>query len=202
MPEPTIAIIVAALKNGGIGFQGKMPWRLRKEIKYFKDVTSRTSSPNSINAVLMGRKTWESIPKKFRPLPDRINIILSRSSENKILDGIIYSNSIGNSLSELEKYSSQSSKVVERIFVIGGAEIYNELINDNRVSHLLITDIDHKNDVEVDTFLKFPMYTKTASDWVKQGKADLQEFIGDEITINEDIQEGDFLYNYTLWKKV
>ncbi|KAL6450387.1 DFR1 Dihydrofolate reductase [Candida maltosa Xu316] len=167
-----------------------MPWRLRKEIKYFKDVTTKTTLPNSRNAVIMGRKTWESIPKKFRPLPDRLNIILSRSFKNEIIDeNIIHANSIESSLSLISN--------VERIFIIGGAEIYNELIKNNLVSQLLITEIDHPTPeaIEMDTFLKFPL-----ENWVKQPKSELQKFVGD-IELEDDIKEGDYVYNYTLWTR-
>lgn len=203
--KPTIAIIVAALKpNAGIGFQGKMPWRLRKEIKYFKDVTSKVSSPKNINAVVMGRKTWESIPKKFRPLPDRINVILSRSYNNEVVEpGVIHANSISNSLPQLQTYCRSEAQQLERIFIIGGAEIYNELINDSSVSHLLITEIEHTNHeapLHLDTFLNFPIYSQD-SVWKKQPTLELKSFIGEDIPLEEDITEGDFVYNYTLWTR-
>lgn len=190
--KPVISIIVAALKpSHGIGNNGKMPWRLRKEIRYFKDVTSKTTVENSRNAVIMGRKTWESIPVKFRPLPDRLNIILSRSYENEIIDeNIIHANSVESSLSFMSN--------IDRVFIIGGAEIYNDLINNPLVTQLLITEIEHSNpeSVEMDTFLKFPL-----EKWTKQPKSELQKFIGDEITLEDNINEGDFTYNYTLWTR-
>ncbi|RCK65590.1 Dihydrofolate reductase [Candida viswanathii] len=190
--KPVISIIVAALKPSlGIGNQGKMPWRLREEIRYFKDVTSKTTTENARNAVIMGRKTWESIPTKFRPLPDRLNIILSRSYNNEIIDeNVIHANSIESSLRLVSN--------VERVFIIGGAEIYNELIKDPLVTQLLITEIEHPSpeSVEMDTFLKFPL-----EDWTKQPKSELQKFIGDKIAIDDDIKEGDFTYNYTLWTR-
>ena len=59
---------------------GTMPWRLPSDMAYFKELTSRTADPSKQNAVVMGRKTWESIPIKFRPLAGRVNIVLSRSA--------------------------------------------------------------------------------------------------------------------------
>ncbi|KAK6202352.1 dihydrofolate reductase [Scheffersomyces amazonensis] len=202
LSKPSISLVVAALKpNLGIGYQGKMPWRLRKEIKYFKDVTCKVSNPTSqINAVIMGRKTWESIPKKFRPLPDRINVVLSRGFPTceVIEENIIHANSLDESLKYLSK--SDHNRSIERIFVIGGAEIYNTLIDDPRTSHLLLTEIETDKEIPVDTYLKFPLYDENTS-WIKQSKQELQSFVGDEIILEDDIKEGDFVYNYTLWKR-
>jgi dihydrofolate reductase len=73
------SVIVAATTSGGIGKDGNLPWRLSKDMQYFKAVTTR-SPEGKRNAVIMGRKTWESIPAKFRPLPDRINVVITRNA--------------------------------------------------------------------------------------------------------------------------
>lgn len=76
-----INIIVAMDSRGGIGKNGKLPWKLPKDMAYFHKLTTTTVDPKKINAVLMGRKNWESIPSKFRPLKGRINVVLSRKVE-------------------------------------------------------------------------------------------------------------------------
>ena len=68
----------------GIGSNGNLPWRLRSEMQHFTRMTKKTSNENLQNAVLMGRKTWESIPTKFRPLPNRFNVIVTRQEEYKV----------------------------------------------------------------------------------------------------------------------
>ena len=78
-------IVAACGKSLGIGLNGELPWRLKSEMKYFAETTSRTIDSNKINAVIMGRKTWESIPLKFRPLKNRLNVVLSRQ-QNYLLD--------------------------------------------------------------------------------------------------------------------
>jgi dihydrofolate reductase len=61
-----ISVIVATTQKGGIGKDGTLPWKLPGDMAHFKKVTTATT-PGKINAVIMGRKTWESIPENFRP---------------------------------------------------------------------------------------------------------------------------------------
>jgi dihydrofolate reductase len=75
-----LTLIVAATRSNGIGKGGTLPWHLPKEMAYFARVTS-SAPEGSINAVLMGRNTWESIPDKFRPLRKRMNVVISRNPD-------------------------------------------------------------------------------------------------------------------------
>lgn len=76
----SLTLIVAATAANGIGQGARLPWRLPQEMAYFARVTS-SAPEGSTNAVLMGRNTWESIPPKFRPLKNRVNVIISRNAE-------------------------------------------------------------------------------------------------------------------------
>ena len=78
--QMTFQLVVAATRKLGIGKAGSMPWKLPGDMAYFKEITSKTADPGKQNAVIMGRKTWESIPPKFRPLPGRINVVLTRGA--------------------------------------------------------------------------------------------------------------------------
>ncbi|KAJ7957782.1 Bifunctional dihydrofolate reductase-thymidylate synthase [Quillaja saponaria] len=78
-PWRTYQVVVAATCNMGIGKDGKLPWRLPSDLKFFKELTVTASDPDKMNAVVMGRKTWESIPLQFRPPPGRLNVVLTRS---------------------------------------------------------------------------------------------------------------------------
>ena len=79
-------MIVAFCKNRGIGFQNKLPWHIPNELKYFKRKTTKGDN----NVVIMGKNTWESLPKK--PLPKRINIVLSKTlNEKDVKDAYIFS---------------------------------------------------------------------------------------------------------------
>jgi dihydrofolate reductase len=92
MQPPSITLIVAATLSNGIGATGRLPWRLSKEMAYFAKITSHV--PENVtkrNAVIMGRKTWESIPTKFRPLKNRINVVVSRDPESMYVQGDLFS---------------------------------------------------------------------------------------------------------------
>ena len=62
---------------------GSIPWRIKNDLKFFKQITSNVTNNEKRNAVIMGRKTWESIPDKFRPLPNRLNIVLTRTPHSE-----------------------------------------------------------------------------------------------------------------------
>ena len=77
-------LIVAHDSSRGIGKNGSLPWKLSKEMKYFAAAT--TAAPSGLqNAVVMGRTTWESIPARFRPLKERINVVLSANKTRQDL---------------------------------------------------------------------------------------------------------------------
>lgn len=81
--KKNFALIVAATEELGIGVKSNLPWRLPKDMAFFKQVTMHVPKgmpADAKNAVIMGRVTWESIPPKFRPLADRINIVISRDA--------------------------------------------------------------------------------------------------------------------------
>jgi hypothetical protein len=75
-----LTIIVAATTSNGIGSNSRLPWRLPAEMKYFARVTSNAPEGKQ-NYVVMGRNTWESIPKRFRPLVRRVNVVISRNPD-------------------------------------------------------------------------------------------------------------------------
>jgi len=112
-----IDIIVAFDQDNGIGKQGTIPWKITADLKRFRDITSTPLDPSKQNAVIMGRKTWESIPEKFRPLPNRRNIVLSLGSADFL--GATRSSTLLNAV-----LAADLDDAIERSFVIGGAEAY------------------------------------------------------------------------------
>ena len=120
--QKKISLILATMFDGGIGIDDTMPWYIPQEFKKFKEITSKVHNTSKINAVVMGRNTWESLPK--RPLQNRLNIVLTGDMTYKTP----YRNVIVlHSLMAMIMYCN-SNDYVENIFVIGGANIYNQIL--------------------------------------------------------------------------
>ena len=101
--ESKIKMIAAACEGLGIGKNGDLPWRLKEEMKYFTRMT-KTAAPGMKNAVVMGRKTYESIPKKWRPLDDRINVVLTTQKDYVVPDGVLICHKFDVSVATKMKY--------------------------------------------------------------------------------------------------
>ncbi|MFA5060563.1 MAG: dihydrofolate reductase [Candidatus Omnitrophota bacterium] len=150
----TFDIIVAVDKKFGIGRDGTIPWQLSDDLKHFKAITTATRSLDKKNAVIMGRKTWESLPDKFRPLPGRINLVLTKSKGFSLPEGVLQAGSFEAALSLLSTEPWKTS--VEKVFVIGGGQIFAEALKSNQTSTIYLTQI--LEDFHCDTF--FPHFDK------------------------------------------
>ncbi len=137
-----IYIIVATDENLGIGKNGKMPWNLKDELKYFQKVTTKTTNSDKQNMVIMGRTTWESIPEQHRPLKNRKNVVLTRNTNFKV-DG-------ANVINSMDDAIASADDTIENIFIIGGASVYKQAIDSIDLDGIYLTQI-HK-EYECDTF--------------------------------------------------
>jgi len=134
-------IIIAAFdEEKAIGREGEIPWHYPEDLKYFKEKTTG-------NSVIMGRKTYESLPDDFRPLPDRENIVLTRS-EPEFDESVKIANSLD------EAYETASS---EKVFIAGGGSVYEQALEES--DKMLLTLIPGTHDG--DTF--FPEWKE--QDW-------------------------------------
>ena len=155
-------IIVAHDLDNGIGINNTLPWHLPIDMQYFKKVTTNTTKPKK-NAVIMGRNTWESIPEKFRPLPNRKNIVLSRSQN------IINDADIANSLDQALDLCN-IDKTIDQIFVIGGSQVYQDALVHDLCDTLYVTKVYGRFNCDV----SFPEYkqlfkcTYASNIWVNQ----------------------------------
>lgn len=128
-------LIVAADQQRGIGIKGKLPWRLSADLRYFANITKTTEREGAQNAVIMGRKTWESIPEKYRPLPERFNIVLTHRADYDLPDGVVRSTSLDEALKIAE------ARNVEKVFVIGGGHVFEESLKHPDCAGVYLTEV-------------------------------------------------------------
>lgn len=129
-----INLILARAANGVIGKDGQLPWHLTEDMAHFKAMTA--GAP-----VIMGRKTWDSLPPKFRPLPGRTNIVVTRQA-NLEEKGLNAASSLENALSICEQMAAPE------VWVVGGAQIYAEA--EPHAHRAVVTEI--AQDFEGDAF--------------------------------------------------
>lgn len=147
-----ITIIAAVAKNGVIGSNNSLPWRLSGDLLFFKQVT--LGKP-----VIMGRKTYESIGK---PLPNRTNIVVSKSIQTA--PDILVVNS-------LEDAICKAKRMNREVMVIGGAQIYKQAME--YANKLYITEVD----AEVDGDAYFP---EISEDWIEVDRKRFKRGVKDE----------------------
>ena len=145
-------IIAAVAENGAIGKDGDIPWHIPEDLEHFKQKT--TGHP-----VIMGRKTYESLPENFRPLPDRTNIVLTRSDIDE--EGIKVAGS-------MEEAYSIAEELDDRAFIIGGASVYKQALPD--ANKMEITEV--KKEVDGDTF--FPEFDR--EEWNEERREEHEDF--------------------------
>jgi dihydrofolate reductase len=132
-------IVVAADLDWGIGKANGLPWpKLRGDLQHFKRITS-TASEGHRNAVVMGRKTWESKEVAGKPLPNRLNVVVSRSGLT-VPAGVIAARSIDDAL---------AVDGVETIFVVGGAVLIRDVIERADLRFVYLTRIEQRFDCDV-----------------------------------------------------
>jgi len=140
----------------------------------------------------MGRKTWESIPTRFRPLKDRKNIVISRELKAESASGGVVVNSIDQAIgSEGEE---------EKTFVIGGAQIYKEALQKQQAKRILLTRV--LTDFDCDTFFPIQLGEEgKAEGWEKKSKEEFDRWVGE--TVLEGVQEEEGTrYIFEMWERV
>lgn len=132
-----ITLIAAVARNGVIGSNNALPWHLPEDLKHFKQLTTG-------NVVIMGRKTWESLPERFRPLPDRLNVVVTRNADYAAAGATVV-----HALEDALKVGAGKTA-----FIIGGAELYVHALP--LALRLELTEIDA--DIEGDAY--FPPFDR------------------------------------------
>jgi dihydrofolate reductase len=125
-----LGIIYARARNGVIGKDNRLPWRLPEDLAHFRQTT--LGCP-----VIMGRKTWDSLPPKFRPLPGRANVVVTRDG-NWAADGVLRAGSLEDALALCGD--------APRVWVIGGAQLYAQAAPLADVAEVTEIDADFEGD--------------------------------------------------------
>ncbi len=147
-------IIAAIDEKRGIGYKGNLLVSIPEDLRQFKEKTSG-------NVVVMGRKTLESLPNK-RPLPNRVNIVLSQNPSYKV-EGAIVIHSVEEGKEVLKQYPSK------QIFIMGGESIYKAFLPDAEV--LYLTKIYH-------TFLADAYFPQLTEEWILTEESEIHEYKG------------------------
>ncbi|WP_255196413.1 dihydrofolate reductase [Halorarius litoreus] len=148
--SPTITLVAAVAENGVIGSEGEMPWYYPEDMKHFKETTMG-------HPVVMGRTTYESIVARLgEPLPGRLNVVLS-SQDLDLPEGAVHAASI-------EEALALAAEEDDEVFVVGGATVYEQLLD--RADRLVLTEIHESH--EGDTH--FPEWDREA--WVELERDD------------------------------
>ncbi|OEU06099.1 Thymidylat_synt-domain-containing protein, partial [Fragilariopsis cylindrus CCMP1102] len=176
-------IVAASSATRGIGLKGELPWNnLSNDMKYFAKITIGNYPPNNsssssstttatttaaaakqkMNAVVMGRKTWNSIPTKYRPLKGRHNVVLTRDPKQfketlttTSNDNVLVANGLQDAWRQLAMLKDDE---LGEIFIIGGSELYERSIKEKYVHSILLTSVETPPEMEFDTF--FPDFLK------------------------------------------
>ena len=138
-----VSLIVAKAANEAIGKDNDLIWHLRDDMHYFSETTKG-------HYVIMGRKNFDSIPAKYRPLPDRPNVIVTRNPDFSAEECVV--------VGSVEKGIEIARKNGEKeAFVIGGGQIYQTALQNDLLDKLYITYVHHEFDADV----FFPEYDKS-----------------------------------------
>lgn len=145
--KPTVVLIAAVARDGAIGKDNALPWHLPEDLAHFRRQTQ--GAP-----VVMGRHTWDSLPPKFRPLPGRRNIVVTRQPDWQAAGA--------------ERAASLAAAVslaadAPRVFVIGGAMLYRQALS--MADELMLTEVDH---AYPDADAHFPAWERAAFDEVSR----------------------------------
>lgn len=149
-----ISIISALSDNYVIGNQGDLPWHIPEDFKLFVQITKG-------KPVVMGRKTWDSLPKK--PLPNRVNIVISKNPSAIEGDCV--------KVSSLEEALNEGKKHGEEIMILGGSTIYKEALDKNLITNMYLSHV--KGNYTGDTY--FPEFDK--DDFKIIEEKDFEKFI-------------------------
>lgn len=143
-----VSLIVAVAENNVIGKDNGLIWHLPKDMAFFKSTTLN-------HCVVTGRKNYESIPAKFRPLKDRVNIVVTRQ-EDYNEQGVVVVNNVESAIEEAQKNGETEC------FIIGGGQIYKYVLENNLIDQMYITHVHESFDGDT----SFPLFNR--NEWSEE----------------------------------
>ncbi|MSP26398.1 MAG: dihydrofolate reductase [Myxococcales bacterium] len=179
-----LELVVAADEQGGIGRRGELPWTLPRDLAFFKRITTEpsklsraplgsASQPSGSaseaaprgrrNAVIMGRKTWETIPARFRPLGGRINVVVTHNDAYELPDGVLRAASVTVAAELLAARND-----VDRAFIIGGGEIYALALKAPECGRVFLTRVEGHFDCDA-------FFPRLGDDWRRMAASERHE---------------------------
>lgn len=161
--SPKLTLVLAIAKNGVIGRDGGLPWRLSSDMKRFKAATMG-------KPVLMGRKTWESLPK--RPLPGRANLVLTRDAQFSAPGAWLYTD-LHAMLAAARAMATESS--ADEICVIGGAQLYEATLP--LADRILLTEVNLEPQGDARLALDLTSWREVGREHVGRGEKDDADFV-------------------------
>tara|TARA_Y100000816_G_scaffold233077_2_gene178463 strand:+ start:2456 stop:4000 length:1545 start_codon:yes stop_codon:yes gene_type:complete len=142
-------IVAHSWPEFGIGMNNKIPWKLKEDLLRFKEITTNVNNENEINIVIMGRKTYDSLPSSVKPLPDRINVVITSNDklhkQSSILDNIYYTSwkNLNTGILNIEQTISnlKNKNKINKICFIGGQQIYKLALETYKLDKILVTEV-------------------------------------------------------------
>lgn len=216
--EAKYAVVVAVTHDWGIGCDNKLPWhprRLHLDMSFLKFITTHNYSlipelggmeflsDATRNAVIMGRKTWESIPAKFRPMQGCQNVVVTSRPED-------LHSSYGSDVLATTTFAdalSRSSQSTIRAYVLGGSSIYQAALNDSNCEAVFITRLKRQPHLPCDVFFPEPLL-KLHYRFFRNVSQDVWKLLHGLLSANSNaeldstgdfINEGDISYSIELW---
>jgi len=160
---PKLTLVVAVARNGVIGRDGDLPWRLSSDMKRFRAATMG-------KPVLMGRKTWDSLPRK--PLPGRQNLILTRDA-NFVADGAWVYSDLAAMLAAGRAIAEEAG--AGEVCVIGGAQIYNAVLP--QADRIVLTEVNLEPQGDAHLRLDLSQWREVSREHVERGEKDDADFV-------------------------
>jgi len=161
--NPKLTLVAAVAKNGVIGRDGALPWRLKSDMKHFKAATMG-------KPVLMGRKTWDSLPRK--PLPGRQNVILTRDADFKADGAWVYTD-LAAMIAAARAMAEAAG--VDEVCVIGGAQLYNAALP--QADRIVLTEVNLTPEGDARLDLDLSRWREVSREAVAAGPNDDADFI-------------------------